>query len=143
MQTKDLNIILLNYSMTEYPSGNSIDINESDTFRIYIDGKEQIDGADNGNGDFIKVLVIINTASNVASIQVQKTIDFGIVTLTVTPFGTSDIYTATIDGTNILQSNKECESVDMKVSSKGLIKLNFEVDDFESEYYVVATQNVV
>ena len=105
MQTKDLNIILLNYSMTEYPSGNSIDINESDTFRIYIDGKEQIDGADNGIGDNIKILVVINTASNVASIQVQKTIDFGIVTLTVTPFGTSDIYTATIDGTNILQSN--------------------------------------
>ena len=44
---------------------------------------------------------------------------------------------------NILQANRECESVDMKVSSKGLIKLNFEVDDFESEYYVVATQNVV
>jgi hypothetical protein len=31
----------------------------------------------------------------------------------------------------------------MKVSDKGLIKLNFDVDDFESEYYVVATQNVV
>jgi len=44
---------------------------------------------------------------------------------------------------NILQANRECESVDMKVSSKGLIKLNFEVDGFESEYYVVATQNVV
>ena len=44
---------------------------------------------------------------------------------------------------NILQANRECESVDMKVSSKGLIKLNFEVDDFKSEYYVVATQNVV
>jgi|TARA_B110000196_G_C21031091_1_gene607622 hypothetical protein len=44
---------------------------------------------------------------------------------------------------NILQANRECESVDMKVSDKGLIKLNFDVDDFESEYYVVATQNVV
>ena len=43
---------------------------------------------------------------------------------------------------NILQSNKECESVDMKISSKGLIKLNFEIDDFESEYYLVATQQV-
>ena len=30
----------------------------------------------------------------------------------------------------------------MKVSEKGLIKLNFEVDDFESEYYLVATQQV-
>jgi len=44
---------------------------------------------------------------------------------------------------NILQANRECESVDMKISDKGLIKLNFDVDDFESEYYVVATQNVI
>ena len=43
---------------------------------------------------------------------------------------------------NILQANKECESVSMKISSKGLIKLNFEIDDFEAEYYLVATQNV-
>ena len=43
---------------------------------------------------------------------------------------------------NILQANKECESVSMKISSKGLIKLNFEIDDFESEYYLVATQQV-
>ena len=43
---------------------------------------------------------------------------------------------------NILQANKECESVSMKVSDKGLIKLNFEIDDFESEYYLVATQQV-
>ena len=43
---------------------------------------------------------------------------------------------------NILQANKECKSVSMKVSEKGLIKLNFEVDDFESEYYLVATQQV-
>jgi hypothetical protein len=44
---------------------------------------------------------------------------------------------------NILQANRECESIDMKISDKGLIKLDFEVDDFESQYYVVATQNVI
>lgn len=44
---------------------------------------------------------------------------------------------------NILQANKECESVSMKVSTAGLVKLNFEIDNFKSEYYLVSTQNVV
>jgi len=43
---------------------------------------------------------------------------------------------------NILQANKECESVSMKISSAGLIKINFEIDNYKSEYYLVATQQV-
>ena len=41
---------------------------------------------------------------------------------------------------NILSANKECQNATMKVSSAGLSKINFTIDDYESEYYLVSTQ---
>ena len=43
---------------------------------------------------------------------------------------------------NILSSNKECESATLEVSSAGLSRIKFKVDDYRSEYYLVATQEV-
>ena len=43
---------------------------------------------------------------------------------------------------NILSSNKECESATLEVSSAGLSRIKFKVDDYSSEYYLVATQEV-
>ena len=43
---------------------------------------------------------------------------------------------------NILSSNKECESATLEVSSAGLSRIKFKVDDYSSEYYLVATQQV-
>jgi hypothetical protein len=41
---------------------------------------------------------------------------------------------------NILSANKECQTASLKISKDGLSKINFNIDDYSSEYYLVATQ---
>ena len=43
---------------------------------------------------------------------------------------------------DVLEANKECESAVLEVSSEGLARINFNVNDYESTYYLVAVQNV-
>ena len=43
---------------------------------------------------------------------------------------------------NILSANKECTNASLKISKAGLSKINFDVDEYKSEYYLVATQQV-
>ena len=43
---------------------------------------------------------------------------------------------------NILSANKECTGASLKISKAGLSKINFYVDEYKSEYYLVATQQV-
>tara|TARA_Y100000310_G_scaffold208582_1_gene209190 strand:+ start:52 stop:771 length:720 start_codon:yes stop_codon:yes gene_type:complete len=42
----------------------------------------------------------------------------------------------------ILVANKECTSAILEVSTAGLARINFKVDDYDSTYYIVATQGV-
>ena len=42
----------------------------------------------------------------------------------------------------VLVSNKECSSAVLQVSSEGLAKVNFKVDDYDSTYFIVAVQGV-
>ena len=42
----------------------------------------------------------------------------------------------------VLLANKECTSAVLEVSTEGLAKVNFKVDDYDSTYYVVAMQDV-
>jgi hypothetical protein len=42
----------------------------------------------------------------------------------------------------VLMANKECKSAVLEVSTEGLAKVNFKVDDYDSTYYVVAMQDV-
>ena len=42
----------------------------------------------------------------------------------------------------MLVANKECTSAILEVSTEGLAKVNFKVDDYDSEYFVVAMQDV-
>tara|TARA_B100000287_G_C20572012_1_gene756949 strand:+ start:546 stop:1265 length:720 start_codon:yes stop_codon:yes gene_type:complete len=43
---------------------------------------------------------------------------------------------------DVLSANKECTSATLEVSNDGLARINFKVDDYDSTYYVVATQGV-
>ena len=43
---------------------------------------------------------------------------------------------------DVLYANKECTSATLEVSNEGLARINFKVDDYDSTYYVVATQSV-
>jgi|TARA_R110002124_G_scaffold29680_1_gene103152 hypothetical protein len=42
----------------------------------------------------------------------------------------------------VLVANRECSSAILEVSTEGLARVNFKVDDFDSTYYVVAMQDV-
>ena len=42
----------------------------------------------------------------------------------------------------VLVANRECTSAILEVSTEGLAKVNFKVDDYDSTYYVVAMQDV-
>jgi hypothetical protein len=42
----------------------------------------------------------------------------------------------------VLVANKDCTSAVLHVSSEGLAKVNFKVDDYDSTYHIVATQDV-
>ena len=43
---------------------------------------------------------------------------------------------------DVLSANKECTSAVLEVSNDGLLKINFKVDDYNSTYYLVATQGI-
>ena len=42
----------------------------------------------------------------------------------------------------VLIANRECTSAILEVSNEGLAKVNFKVDDYDSEYFIVAMQDV-
>ena len=42
----------------------------------------------------------------------------------------------------VLLANRECTSARLEVSNEGLARINFKVDDYDSTYYIVATQSV-
>ena len=43
---------------------------------------------------------------------------------------------------DVLSANKECTSAVLEVSNEGLARVNFKVDDYDSEYFIVAMQDV-
>lgn len=43
---------------------------------------------------------------------------------------------------DVLSANKECTSATLEVSNEGLARINFKVDDYDAEYFIVATQGV-
>jgi len=42
----------------------------------------------------------------------------------------------------VLVANRECTSAVLEVSTEGLARINFKIDDFDSTYYIVAMQDV-
>ena len=46
------------------------------------------------------------------------------------------------DFETILNANKDCESATLEVSSAGLSRIKFSIDNYDSEYFLVSTQAV-
>ena len=42
----------------------------------------------------------------------------------------------------VLSANSNCTSAILEVSNDGLARINFKIDDYDSTYYIVATQGV-
>ena len=67
------------------------------------------------------------------------------VTIPVTTSRVSDIEKVSFNASmfkEILIANKECESATLEISSQGLSKINFKVDDYTSTYWLVGTSEI-
>jgi len=67
------------------------------------------------------------------------------VTIPVTTSRVSDIDKVSFSASmfkEILIANKECESATLEISSQGLSKINFKVDDYTSTYWLVGTSEL-
>ena len=103
----------------------------------FIAGKGALGETDNftilTNGTSVKVVI------GYSSVNTNR------VTIPVTTTKVSDIENVSFNANifkEVLHANKECESATLEVSSEGLSRITFKVDDYTSTYYLVAVQDV-
>ena len=56
--------------------------------------------------------------------------------------GLESTLAAVAAGKRVLLANKECTSAVLEVSTEGLAKVNFKIDEYDSTYHIVAKQDV-
>jgi len=133
----DLSVISDPPQMKRLPEfGTKIKLERSfiDTF---IKGKGALSGVDTfsvvKNGEGCEVVIgYSSTNTNRVNIPVEST--------------SCDIDTPITFNANlfkeVLVANRECSSAILEVSTEGLARVNFKIDDFDSTYYIVAMQDV-
>ena len=133
----DLSVISDPPSMKRLPDfGTQIKLDRHfiDTF---IKGKGALSGVDTfsvvKSGDGCEVVIgYSSTNTNRVNIPVEST--------------SCDVDTPITFNANlfkeVLVANKECSSAVLEVSTEGLARVNFKIDDFDSTYYIVAMQDV-
>jgi len=115
----ELKIDLTPQVMSKFISGKGA-LSETDNFTVITDG------------DKTKLVI------GYASINTNR------VTIPVTTTDHSDIDNVHFNANifkEVLTANKECESATLEVSSEGLSKVTFKVDDFSVTYWLVASTN--
>ena len=103
----------------------------------FIAGKNALPETD----DFTVITDEMNTTLVIgyASINTNR------VTIPVTTTKFKDIKNVSFNANifkEVLVANKDCESATLKVSSEGLSKITFKIDDFDVTYWLVATTDV-
>ena len=116
----ELSIDLTNSVINKFISGKSA-LSETSTFTVVSNGEttQLIIGYSSVNTNRVTIPVTTTQSSDIDNVSFS-----------------ADYFSA------ILTANKECESALLQVSSAGLAKMTFKVDDYSSEYYLVATQDV-
>jgi len=115
----ELKIDLTPQVMSKFISGKGA-LSETDNFTVITDG------------DKTKLVI------GYASINTNR------VTIPVTTTDHSDIDNVHFNANifkEVLTANKECESATLEISSKGLARIQFKVDDYDALYYLVAETN--
>jgi len=134
----DLSVIADPPALKKIPDfGTQIKLDNS-FINTFIKGKSALSDVDtfailNGKDGGVEVVIgYSSTNTNRVNIPVETT--------------TNDIDTPITFNANlfkeVLIANKECSSAILEVSSEGLAKVNFKVDDYDSTYYIVAMQDV-
>ena len=118
----------------EFQTKISIDDHFIDTF---IKGKSALPEAEtftilNGKGGTQVVIGYASTNTNRVNIPIETTTN-----------GLDDTISFNADlFRDVLVANKECTSATLEISNDGLARINFKVDDYDSTYFIVATQGV-
>ena len=100
----------------------------------FIAGKGALGETDN--------FTVITDGSNVKVVIGHSSVNTNRVTIPVTTTKVGDIDNVSFNANifkEVLSANKECESATLEISSQGLAKINFKVDDFTSTYWLVGT----
>ncbi len=103
----------------------------------FISGKGALSETDN--------FTVITDGTNTKLVIGYSSINTNRVTIPVTTSESSDIDNTTFNANifkEVLSANKECESATLEVSSEGLSKIVFNVDDYSVTYYLVSVQDV-
>ena len=134
----DLSVIPTAPDLKNLPSKWDIEIEvDSHFINTFISGKGALPDTDtftiaNSDGKVEVIIGFSNVQTNRVTIHVEaKEIrHFDIASFNGTMFA------------SILNANKECNKAVLKVSSQGISTISFEIDDYHSEYYLVASQQV-
>lgn len=134
----DLSVIPTPPDLKNLPSEWDLEIDIDSYFiNTFIGGKSALPDTDTftivSNDDSVEVIIgFSNVATNRVTIPVtaKKIGNFDVVSFNATMFA------------NILSANKECQKAVLKVSSQGISTISFNIDDYDSQYYLVATQQV-
>ena len=87
---------------------------------------------------------VITDGVNTKIVIGYATINTNRVTIPVTTTKVKDIDNITFNANifkELLSANKECESATFEISSEGLSKIVFKIDDYSATYYVVPVQD--
>lgn len=136
-QLSDLAVISDPPALKKVPAFNTKINIDSNFITTYIKGKSALSDADTFSvvpkGDDLFIIINYSTLNtNRVNIPV-KTEECEI--KDVVSFD-ADIFK------EILVANRECKSAVLEVSNEGLARINFSVGDYESTYYIVASQGV-
>lgn len=130
----DLSVIPTPPDLKNLPSEWDLEI-EVDSYFIntFIGGKSALPDTDtftiaNSDGKIEVIIGFSNQATNRVTIPVKGDLTgkLDVVSFNATMFA------------NILNANKECQKAVLKVSSQGIATISFNIDDYYSEYYLVA-----
>ena len=108
------------YFVSTFISGKGA-LSEAETFTILTE-----------NGETKIVIGYASIASNRVTIPVETTKQTNIEPISFN----ANMFAS------ILNANKDCESATLEVSSQGLSRIKFSIDNYDSEYYLVSTQAV-
>ena len=120
--------------LPDFQTTIKVDSNFIDTF---IKGKSALTEAEtftivNNNGKAEVVIGYASTNTNRVNIPVE----------TITNELSDNISFNANLFRDVLVSNRECTSATLEVSNEGLARISFKVDDYDSTYFIVATQGV-
>ena len=116
----ELGIKVDSYFINTFTSGKSA-LAEAETFTILTENNET------------KIVIgYASIASNRVTIPVETTKYKGIEPISFN----ANMFAS------ILSANKDCESATLEVSSQGLSRIKFSIDNYDSEYFLVSTQAV-